>query len=104
LRCVVVVQLARQSDAARNQQSSGLARQAGRIDGGEVHRYFKDGKIQEIADYCETDIVNTYRVWLRYELFRGRLSPCDFEASEQAFAAFLKGKEAAKPHLIGMAG
>jgi predicted PolB exonuclease-like 3'-5' exonuclease len=29
------------------------------IDGGEVHRYFQDGKIQEIADYCETDIVNT---------------------------------------------
>ena len=26
------------------------------IDGGQVHRYFQDGKIQEIADYCETDI------------------------------------------------
>ena len=74
------------------------------IDGGEVHRYFQDGKIQEIADYCETDIVNTYRVWLRYELFRGRLSPTDFEASEQGLAAFLKGKEDTKPHLIGMAG
>jgi hypothetical protein len=54
--------------------------------------------------YCETDIVNTYRVWLRYELFRGRLSPNDFEASEQGLAAFLKGKEEAKPHLVGMAG
>jgi predicted PolB exonuclease-like 3'-5' exonuclease len=74
------------------------------LDGGKVHRYFKDGKIQEIADYCETDIVNTYRVWLRYELFRGRLSPSEFEASERGLAAFLKGKEDAKPHLIGMAG
>ena len=74
------------------------------IDGGEVHRYFQDGKIQEIADYCETDIVNTYRVWLRYELFRGRFSPTDFEASEQGLASFLKGKEDTKPHLIGMAG
>ena len=74
------------------------------IDGGEVHRYFQDGKIQEIADYCETDIVNTYRVWLRYELFRGRLGVSDFEASEQGLAAFLKGKEDTKPHLIGMAG
>ncbi len=74
------------------------------IDGGEVYSYFQDGKIQEIADYCETDIVNTYRVWLRYELFRGRLSPNDFEASEQGLAAFLKGKEDTKPHLIGMAG
>ena len=35
------------------------------IDGGEVERYFHEGNIKEIADYCETDIVNTYRVWLR---------------------------------------
>jgi predicted PolB exonuclease-like 3'-5' exonuclease len=34
----------------------------------EVEPYFLDGKIKEIADYCETDVVNTYRVWLRYEL------------------------------------
>ena len=39
------------------------------IDGSDVERYFLDGKIKEIADYCETDVVNTYRVWLRYELF-----------------------------------
>ena len=35
--------------------------------------YHKEGKIKEIAEYCESDVVNTYRVWLRYELFRGRL-------------------------------
>ena len=67
-------------------------------------RYFREGKIQEIADYCETDVVNTYRVWLRFELFRGRLGPDDFEASEKALAAFLKAKEDTKPHLSGMAG
>ena len=39
------------------------------IDGGEVEKYFREGRIQEIADYCETDVVNTYRVWLRHELF-----------------------------------
>jgi 3'-5' exonuclease len=50
------------------------------IDGAEVEPYFLDGKIKEIADYCETDVVNTYRVWLRYELFRGTLSHSAFEA------------------------
>ena len=30
------------------------------------------GQIAEVARYCETDVVNTYRVWLVYELFRGR--------------------------------
>src|SRR6516165_707272 len=32
--------------------------------------------------YCEIDVLNTYRVWLRYEVFRGRLSPAEFQASE----------------------
>jgi predicted PolB exonuclease-like 3'-5' exonuclease len=39
-------------------------------DGAEVAQYHCDGRIQDIADYCESDVVNTYRVWLRYELFR----------------------------------
>jgi 3'-5' exonuclease len=37
------------------------------FDGGEVERYFREGKIKEIAEYCETDVVGTYQVWLRYE-------------------------------------
>ena len=45
------------------------------VDGGEVEKYFREGRIEEIADYCESDVVNTYRVWLRHELFRGKLSP-----------------------------
>ncbi len=52
------------------------------INGAEVEKYFLEGRIREIADYCETDIINTYRVWLRYELFRGRLIQSEFVASE----------------------
>jgi 3'-5' exonuclease len=52
------------------------------ISGSEVEKYYRDGRIREIAEYCEGDVVNTYRVWLRYELFRGRLSDAAFEASE----------------------
>jgi 3'-5' exonuclease len=32
------------------------------FDGGEVERYFREGKIKEIADYCETDVVSTYAI------------------------------------------
>ena len=42
--------------------------------GADVERYCREGRIAEVAAYCETDVVNTYRVWLRYELFRGRLT------------------------------
>jgi hypothetical protein len=70
--------------------------------GSEVARYFLDGKIKEIAEYCETDVVNTYRVWLRYELFRGRLSPIQFQFSEQKLGEFIKAHGNTKQHLIGM--
>jgi predicted PolB exonuclease-like 3'-5' exonuclease len=59
------------------------------IDGSEVERYFLEGRIKEIADYCETDVVNTYRVWLRYELFRGRLSESEHQPSERCLVAFV---------------
>jgi 3'-5' exonuclease len=59
------------------------------FDGGEVERYFHEGKIKEIADYCETDVVNAYRVWLRYELFRSTLSQNAFEASQRNLADFM---------------
>src|SRR5262249_27041476 len=62
------------------------------FDGGEVERYFREGKIKEIASYCETDIINTYRVWLRYELFRGTLSQDAFRASERDLADFMNRK------------
>ena len=41
------------------------------------------GQIQEIADYCKSDVINTYRLWLRHELFRGRLDQNQFEFSER---------------------
>jgi hypothetical protein len=58
------------------------------FDGGEVEGYFREGKIKEVADYCETDVVGTYQVWLRYELFRGTLSQDAFERSQQNLADF----------------
>jgi 3'-5' exonuclease len=64
----------------------GLRGKPDSIDGTEVERYFLDGKIKEIADYCENDVVNTYRVWLRYELFRGKLNDAGFrEANLREF-------------------
>jgi predicted PolB exonuclease-like 3'-5' exonuclease len=57
-----------------------------------VERYFHEGKIKEISDYCETDVINAYQVWLRYELFRGTLSQNAFEASQQSLADFMNAR------------
>jgi 3'-5' exonuclease len=67
-----------------------------------VAQYCLDGRIKEVADYCETDVVNTYRVWLRYELFRGKLTPIQFQLSEQKLGEFIRARSNAKPHLVGM--
>jgi 3'-5' exonuclease len=65
-------------------------------------KQLRDGKIKEIADYCETDVVNTYRVWLRYELFRGELSDIVFQASEANLSEFITARSNAKPHLAAL--
>ena len=70
------------------------------INGAEVAQYYRDGRIREIADYCESDVVNTYRVWLRHELFQGKLTNSAFEASEKNLDEFIKARSNVKPHLV----
>jgi len=67
--------------------------------GAEVEKYYRDGHIREIAEYCESDVLITYRVWLRYELFRARLSDAPFQQSEANLADFVKARGNTKPHL-----
>ena len=61
--------------------------------GSDVETYFRDGRIKEIADYCESDVINTYRLWLRHELFRGGLDQNKYEESELRLKAFLEDRQ-----------
>ena len=80
----------------------GLAGKPAGIDGSMVAGLVKEGRIQEVADYCESDVVNTYRIWLRYELFRGGLTPEQFRESEAGLAELLRARVAAHPRLAGV--
>ncbi len=82
----------------------GLPGKPNDIHGGQVEEYFRDGRIKEIADYCESDVVNTYRVWLRHELFCGRLTKAAYEASEINLREFITARGNAKPHLAYLQG
>ncbi|MGH8583470.1 MAG: 3'-5' exonuclease [Gammaproteobacteria bacterium] len=42
------------------------------MSGAEVWDRYLAGDIRAIRDYCETDVLNTYLIFLRYELMRGR--------------------------------
>jgi predicted PolB exonuclease-like 3'-5' exonuclease len=62
------------------------------MSGDEVEKYYRDGRIRDIAEYCESDVVNAYRLWLRYDLFRGRLTDEEFQASELNRVEFIKAR------------
>ncbi len=63
------------------------------IDGGEVHRYFQDGKIQEIADYCETDIVNTIAYGCATSCFAAGLPQTSSKRASRGSQPFSKAKK-----------
>jgi predicted PolB exonuclease-like 3'-5' exonuclease len=70
--------------------------------GAEVEKYYRDGHIRQIAEYCESDVLNTYRIWLRHELFRGSLSDAQFQSSEASLIEFVKARGNTKPHLTAL--
>jgi predicted PolB exonuclease-like 3'-5' exonuclease len=43
------------------------------MSGDKVWDAYLDGQIRAIRDYCETDVLNTYLIFLRFELMRGRM-------------------------------
>lgn len=65
--------------------------------GGQVWERYLSGELQAIRDYCETDVLNTYLIYLRFELIRGKLSR-DAYTQECQLARDVMTKEA-KPHL-----
>ena len=50
------------------------------MDGSAVWQGWLDGRIDDIRDYCETDVVNTYLVWLRFQKMRGVLTAIEHDA------------------------
>jgi 3'-5' exonuclease len=44
------------------------------MQGSQVWEVFLEGGLKRIRDYCETDVLNTYLIYLRFELLRGRLN------------------------------
>ena len=48
------------------------------MSGDKVWDAYLDGQIDAIRNYCETDVLNTYLIFLRFELMRGRLLPEEY--------------------------
>jgi predicted PolB exonuclease-like 3'-5' exonuclease len=61
------------------------------MDGSKVWDAFKNGEIGAIRDYCETDVANTYLVYLRFQLMRGLLSQQRYAEEVQLVRDTLQG-------------
>jgi hypothetical protein len=66
------------------------------MSGGLVWGAYQDGRLAEIRAYCETDVLNTYLVYLRFELIRGRLAADAYEAEVARVFEWLE--ERSEPH------
>ncbi|WP_440995558.1 3'-5' exonuclease [Arhodomonas sp. SL1] len=67
------------------------------MSGGQVRARIEAGDFAAVRDYCETDVLNTYLLYLRFERLRGRLDEAGYrDACEQVRETLV---EAGRPHL-----
>ena len=67
------------------------------MDGSKVWPCYQAGELGSIRNYCETDVLNTYLIYLRFELMRGRLNEDAYNFECEVVRETL-GRED-KPHL-----
>jgi predicted PolB exonuclease-like 3'-5' exonuclease len=67
------------------------------MSGDEVWSAYLDGRHAAIREYCETDVLNTYLIYLRFELMRGRLDHSEYEAEAELVRTSLA--KTGQPHI-----
>jgi len=66
------------------------------MDGSAVWGAYLDGRLEDIWRYCETDVVNTHLVYLRFQLLRGALTQAQHDGQVKAVRTALQ--KAGQPH------
>ena len=74
------------------------------MDGSRVEEMILAGQIDEVGRYCGSDVLNNYRVWLTYELFRGSINTAELGWSERQVGDYVTTRKAANPHLLTAVG
>lgn len=68
------------------------------IGGANVWSSFQRGELAAIRDYCEADALNTYLIYLRFQLTRGELDQAGYERELEVVETKLE--QSGKPHLV----
>jgi hypothetical protein len=67
--------------------------------GDKVYAAYQAGQIKAIRDYCETDVLNTYCIYLRFELMRGVLNQQAYQEKLLSLKQYLT-QDSNRTHLI----
>lgn len=67
------------------------------MSGADVWDLYDNGNVADIRDYCETDVLNTYLVYLHWEVTRGNISQASLEKEFDLVKKTLA--DSGKPHL-----
>jgi 3'-5' exonuclease len=59
------------------------------MDGAQVQDYYEAGRLDEIQRYCRADVIQTYFLFIRVELMRGRIDEVRYRAACAAAAPFM---------------
>lgn len=62
---------------------------------------YVDGRLSDIRDYCDGDVINTFLVYLRFQHMRGGLDAAALARAQACVRAFLEASE--HPHLRAFA-
>ena len=49
------------------------------MDGSQVYAAYLDGKLEDIRRYCETDVMNTYLLYCRFQKMRGGFTEAEYD-------------------------
>ena len=49
------------------------------MDGSQVYPQYLEGRLDDIRRYCETDVMNTYLVYCRFQKMRGGFTAAEYE-------------------------
>ena len=49
------------------------------MDGSKVYAAYLDGQLEDIRRYCETDVMNTYLMYCRYQKMRGGFTEAEYD-------------------------
>ena len=49
------------------------------MDGGQVYDQYLAGQTEDVRRYCETDVMNTYLLYCRFQKMRGGFTEAEYE-------------------------